>query len=111
VNGTDEQSYSHNENLEQRLETAGNSSDHGREKGPPTRPGAGRPDAPCRHCGRMTPRTTYDSLGGFCKEKHMKEWSVVILTLPYLTVALTEYNAHLPIRYAKHSHNQNQHRR
>jgi len=85
VNGTDDQSYSHNEDLEQRLEAAGNSSDHVLEKSPPARPGAGRPppDLPCIHCGRMTRRKVYDSLGGFCKEKHKYEWLVDILTLPY----------------------------
>ena len=35
------------------------------------------------HCERMIPRTTYDNWGGFCKEKHRNEWSVVILTPPY----------------------------
>lgn len=96
MNGTDDQSDPDNENLEQRPEPAGNSSDRGQEKEPPTGPGAGRPDVPCRHCKRMTPRTVYDRFGGFCKQKHRKEWSVVILPL---TAAPTEYNAHLPIRY------------
>ena len=54
-----------------------------RAMGPPTAPRVGRPNVPCRYCGRMTPRTVYDSLDGFCKEKHRNEWLVVILTLLY----------------------------
>jgi len=71
-----DQRSSHTEDLEQRLEAAGNSSDHMLDKSPPARPGAGRPppDLPCMHCGRMTRRKVYDSLGGFCKERHRDEW-------------------------------------
>jgi len=87
-----DQIYSHNEDLVQRLEAADSSSDRGREKGPPNRPGAGRSgtvrtDVACQHCGRVIPRTTYDSFGGFCKEKHRNEW------------------------YARLNQNQHQHRR
>ena len=112
MDGTDDQSYSHNEDLEQRLEAAGNSSDYVRERGPPAGPSAGRPatqrpapDLPCRLCERMTPRTIYDSFGGFCKERHRKEWSVVILTLPPQRLRVN-INAHLSIRFARQSQRQ-----
>lgn len=108
MNGTDDQSYSQNEDLGQRPEATNHmSGDYLRERGPPTDPTSGRLPK-CMHCDKETLRETYERFKGFCKEEHKDEWLVAILTLP-LTVTTPESNAHLPIRYKKHQ-NQNQHR-
>ena len=79
------------------------SGNYSRERAPPSSPAVGQ--LRCQQCKSAISRAAYERFGMFCKEKHKNEWSVVILTPPYLSVAATKCNAHLPIRYAKQSQN------
>jgi len=81
-----DQSYSQNEDLGQRPEaTSHMTGDYLRERGPPSDPTGGQLPK-CAYCGKETPRATYETFKGFCKEKHKDKW------------------------YEKHNQNQNQHR-